>query len=131
MIMIDDTQRDELAAKLLGRGLVKTHDEALELAGKFLEMETSSSPDTPSEPTQSEPAVIGDALESAPAAQNAYANVLYYEQLKLEPKGQALTMRVETRDEPAQAPPPPAREQSTIDISQMFNVANMRKAQES
>ena len=130
--MVDEQQRDELAHKLLERHLVANRDEALELAAKFLEMEGARNEDAPSSDADDAPAIVGDALESAPAAEHAYASVLYYEQLKLEPKGTVLNARVqEERAQPAQ-PAPVRREPPTVDISQMFNVENMRKnAQES
>ena len=129
--MVDEQQRDELAHKLLERHLVANRDEALELAAKFLEMEGARNEDAPSSDADDAPAIVGDALESAPAAEHAYASVLYYEQLKLEPKGTALNARA--REEPQQVQPAPVRrEPPTVDISQMFNVENMRKnAQES
>ena len=133
--MVDTEKRDELAAKLLERHLVTNREEALALATKFLEMEVSEGP-TPDVAQDPAPLIIGDALESAPAAEQAYASVLYYEQLKLEPTGRNPFPNARTKETAPAAPvapqPTPKREQPTIDISQMFNVDNMRKnAQES
>lgn len=130
--MVNESQRDELAAKLLERHLVTNRDEALELATKFLEMEVSES-------QMPELAVAGDALESAPAAASAYASVLYYENLKLEPSGTDAFERAAIEEEaPAAQPAPQAplqqarREQPNIDLNAMFHVDNLRKhAQES
>lgn len=132
--MVDEQQRDELAHKLLERHLVANREEALELAAKFLEMEGAHDEEAGLDAHDEAPALVGDALESAPAAQHAYASVLYYEQLKLEPKGAPLNARTqEERAQPAQpVAPVQRREPPTVDISQMFNVENMRKnAQES
>ena len=126
--MVDEQQRDELAHKLLERHLVSNRDEALELATKFLEMEVEGDDRTPVPEDVEAPSLIGDALESAPAAQQAYASVLYYERLKLEPRGAALNTRAqEDLPQPAEPAPVKQREAPTVDISQMFNVDNMRK----
>lgn len=125
--MVNETQRDELAAKLLERHLVTNRDEALALAEKFLEMEVSDTTQLP---------IAGDALESVAAAANAYANVLYYENLKLEPSGNAPFTKHEEASQPTprpvEQPVQQRREQPTIDLNSMFHVDNLRKnAQES
>lgn len=124
--MVDEQQRDELAHKLLERHLVTNREEALELATKFLEMEVSGEE---AQDSTLSPAVIGDALESAPAAEQAYASVLYYEQLKLEPTGSNpfTNARATVEEEQPAQQAPARREPPTVDISQMFNVGNMRR----
>lgn len=129
--MEHEEQLETLASKLLERGLVSSRDEALILAEKFLEMDVRQQ----EQMDELAPAVIGSNLESAPAAEQAYASVLYYERIALEPTGRTVfaNARVEAKDEPivptnnASTAAVERMQKTTIDLSQMFNVANLKK----